>query len=55
MAGRGMVLEIQDGNQVQHDLVSWYWFKPLESDPKQFISDICKHSTTLEESSFENY
>lgn len=31
-------------------LVSWCWFKLLESDPRQFILDTFNYSTTLESS-----
>lgn len=37
-------------------LVSWCWHKLRESDPKQFILDIFKYSTTLEKRSpCDNY
>lgn len=47
MPSRGMVFVRQEGNPVQHDLVSWCWFKLIDSDPRQFIADIFKSGTIL--------
>lgn len=43
---RVMTCERQ-GNLVQHTIVSQCWFKLLESNTKQFVLSIFKHSITL--------
>lgn len=45
--GRKTTCKRQEGNLAQHGLVSWYSFKFLQSDTKQLILAIFKHSIIL--------
>lgn len=45
LTSRETIGEKQEENPVQHNVVGQCWFKLLESDPKQFIVSIFKHST----------
>lgn len=40
-------MTVQEGSPGQRDLVSWCWFKLLESDTGQFIFSAFKYSTIL--------
>jgi len=48
MAGREMMFMRQEGKKSSSTRLSRSGFKLLESDPEQFIFDVFKHRTTLE-------